>query len=38
MNLARAAGALAIAVAADEGHRAVLATIADLTIASIDAL
>ena len=38
MNLARAGGALAIAVAADEGHRTVLAKMADLTIASIDDL
>lgn len=38
MNLARAGGAMAIAVAADEGHRAVLAPMADFAIASIDEL
>jgi phosphoglycolate phosphatase len=38
MNLARAGDAFAIAVAADAGHRAVLAPLADLAIASIDGL
>lgn len=38
MRLARNAGALAIAVAPDDGHRAVLAPLADITIASIDEL
>lgn len=38
MNLARAGGAYAIAVAADAEHRALLARRADATIASIDEL
>jgi phosphoglycolate phosphatase len=38
MQLARAGGAFAVAVTADEGHRAVLAPLADVTIGSIDEL